>query len=213
MHANIRAEENHNNKDAIYSGSISREQNQAFFARINGRDIGRLIITSGGGEVEAGIELGRWVFQNKLTVIVSGYCFSSCANYVFTAGSKKIIQPGSLVAWHGNYHHLLATGLWRDEVSSRMKSANENLKTATEMLSQQVSRLVSLEKDFFNLVGVNQYICWVGKMPPYNATNYYSMSAADMSHFGVTHVTTPDDYLQTDLSRFEDSIQFITLQQ
>ncbi len=200
-----------NENDALYSGAISLVKNKIFFAEIAGRNIRRLIITSSGGEVAAGIELGRWVFKNNIVVIVSGYCFSSCANYVFIAGRKKIIQPGSLVAWHGNYHHLQATGLWRDNIKSRMKRTNEDLTIATAMISKQVSKLVNLEKDFFNMVGVNQYICWVGKMPPYNASNYYSMSASDMSHFGVTHVTTADDYLQTDLNQFEDSVIFIAL--
>lgn len=208
---NAHAQVKHNDSEAFYSGPISHEKNQIFFSQIAERDISRLVIKSSGGEVEAGIELGRWVFQNKIIVIISGYCFSSCANYVFTAGSRKIIQPGSLVAWHGNYHHLLATGLWRDDVNSRMMRTNENLQVATDIISKQVIKLVKLEKDFFKLIGVNQYICWVGKMSPYNAKNYYSMSASDMSYFGVTNVTSPDDYLQTDLNRFKDSIIFIAL--
>jgi hypothetical protein len=209
--ANTNAQVKHNDSEAIYSGPISHEKNHLFFSQIAGRDISRLVIKSSGGDVEAGIELGRWVFQNKINVIVSGYCFSSCANYVFTAGSRKIIRPDSLVAWHGNYHHLLSTGLWRDDINSRMMRTNENLQVATDIIRKQVSKLVKLEKDFFKLIGVNQYICWVGKMPPYNAKNYYSMSVSDMSHFGVTDVTSPDDYLQTDLNRFKDSIVFIAL--
>jgi len=205
------AQEKNDDSEVFYSGPISHEKNQKFFEQISGRNISRLVIKSSGGDVEAGIELGRWVFQNNIIVIVTGYCFSSCANYVFTAGSRKIIQPGSLVAWHGNYHHLLSTGLWRDDINSRMMRTNENLQVATDIIRKQVSKLVKLEKDFFKLIGVNQYICWVGKMPPYNAKNYYSMSVSDMSHFGVTDVTSPDDYLQTDLNRFKDSIVFIAL--
>lgn len=211
MCTTVRAQEKNDDTEVFYSGPISHEKNQKFFTKITGRNISRLVIKSSGGDVEAGIELGRWVFKNKIIVIVTGYCFSSCANYVFTAGSRKIIQPGSLVAWHGNYHHLLSTGLWRDDINSRMMRTNENLQVATDIIRKQVSKLVKLEKDFFKLIGVNQYICWVGKMPPYNVKNYYSMSVSDMSHFGVTDVTSPDDYLQTDLNRFKDSIVFIAL--
>jgi len=196
---------------ALYKGELNPGHNLKFFQSIAGQDIKKLIITSYGGEVEAGIELGRWVFDRGIEVIVSGYCFSSCANYVFTAGSRKVIQPGAVVAWHGNYHHLYQTGLWRDDVSARMKRTNETLKKAEEHVMQEVRRLVNLEKSYFNTINVNQYICWVGKMPPYKTRNYFSMSANDMQFFGVDQVITPKDYLLTNLNTFEDSIEFISI--
>lgn len=103
-----------------YAGTISAERNRRFFASNREQPVERLVITSNGGEVEAGIALGEWVFEHQLDVEIESYCLSSCANYVFPAGRNKFIREGAVVAWHGNYHHLAATGLWTDDINSRM---------------------------------------------------------------------------------------------
>lgn len=179
---------------AWYSGSISAEQNQQFFEAVEGKAVKRLVITSDGGEVAAGIALGLWVFENNLDIEVPEYCLSSCANYVFPAGRHKFIGEGAVVAWHGNYHHLEQTGLWEDEVAGRMERHGEDAATARAQVRGEVDRLVRLEQDFFARIGVDEYLCWVGKMPPYNVPDYYFLSARDMARFGVTHVHTPSGY-------------------
>lgn len=82
----------------VYQGNITSKQNREFFKRMQGKTVGHLVISSTGGEVEAGIELGLWVFRQKLTLQVRDSCFSSCANYVFPAAVKKSFcpVPGSL---------------------------------------------------------------------------------------------------------------------
>jgi hypothetical protein len=195
-----------------YHGPISAGANAEFFKRVAGRPVERLVIDSSGGEVVAGIALGRWVYENKLDVGVDGYCLSSCANYVFPAGRKKTILPGAVVAWHGNYHHLEATGLWRDDVRTRVQRDGENEATATAAVRRQVKKLVALEKQFFDRIGVDEFVCWVGKLPPYNVPAYYFLSVQDMAHFGIREVTAAPGYPQTDLSPFQQNIQFLRLQ-
>ena len=60
-----------------------------------------VIVTSLGGEVEYGLMIGNDIFDRKLNVIVRDYCFSSCANYIFLAGKKKIIEKDSVLGFHG----------------------------------------------------------------------------------------------------------------
>ena len=36
-----------------------------------------------------------------MEVVVVGFCVSSCANYLFTAGATKIVLPGGIVGFHG----------------------------------------------------------------------------------------------------------------
>lgn len=199
-------------KTASYTGPITTGDSQALFRAVNNRHINRLIITSSGGEVVAGIALGRWVYKNKLTVEVKDYCLSSCANYVFPAGQKKIIQPGAIVAWHGNYHHLQATGLWREEIARRRQKTGESLETATRYIQVQVESLVLLERQFFAEIGVDQKICWVGKMPPYNVPNYYFMSGQDMARFGLRGLELPDNYEGSDVSVLADDIRLVRLE-
>lgn len=170
-----------------------------------------LLITSSGGEVSAGINLGAWVFEKQLDVGVEEYCLSSCANYVFTAGRHKRVAPGAVVAWHGNYHHLLQTGLWMEDIPQRMRSTGEDEETARAHLWQQVQELVAQERDFFTLIGVDQHLCWIGKQPPYDVPNYYFLSAPDMARFGVQAVELPVGYEGTDVSGYTVDIRFISL--
>ena len=169
------------------------------------------MITSSGGAVEAGIALGTWVFEHQLDVEVPKYCLSSCANYVFPAGNRKYIGPGAVVAWHGNYHHLKETGLWVEDIAMRMQRYGEDATTAREEARAEMERLVRIEQDFFIRIGVDQYLCWVGKMPPYNAPNYYFLSPEDMAGFGITQVQTSPGYENTDVSDLEASIIYIRL--
>lgn len=196
-----------------YTGPISAEQNQRFFEAVQGKAIKRLVITSGGGEVEAGIALGLWVFNHHLKIEVPEQCLSSCANYVFPAGHKKYIGAGAIVAWHGNYNHLKQTGLWQDDIASRMERHGEDAATARVQVREEVERLVGLERDFFARIGVNEHLCWIGKVPPYNVPNYYFLSRQDMARFGVTHVQTPNGYESTDVSSFSDHIMYIKLRE
>jgi len=194
-----------------YNGSISTEKNRRFFAAMADRPVKRLVITSSGGEVEAGIALGVWVFERRLDVEVAEYCLSSCANFVFPAASRKFIAPGAVVAWHGNYHHLKATGLWTDDIALRMQRYGEDAVTARERARALMDRLVRLERDFFAHIGIDQYLCWIGKMPPYNVPNYYFLSREDMAGFGVSQVQTPPGYENTDVSGLNASVVFIRL--
>jgi hypothetical protein len=197
---------------ARYRGTISAENNAGFFARVAGRPLQRLLIDSGGGDVAAAIELADWVHARQLDITVTGVCLSSCANYVFPAARNKAIRPGAIVAWHGNYHHLAHTGLWRDDVVLRMQRDGEDEQTATRYVLAQVAHLVALEREFFGRIGVDERVCWIGKQPPYNVADYYFLSATDMARFGITDVQVPAGYSATDLSGLGASIVYLKLE-
>lgn len=92
---------------AIYSGAINQEKVDAFLNRYMNKHVPTLRMNSHGGLVLPAIPLGRWVDANHLAVSVRNLCMSACANYVFTAGGRKTIEPGAIVvrhgmAWHGS---------------------------------------------------------------------------------------------------------------
>ena len=193
----VSANINVSGKVARYTGSISDELNQLLFDQVAGQEVTRLVITSDGGDVTAGIALGYWVFNNGIDIEVPEYCLSSCANYVFTAGRNKLVRSGAIVAWHGNYNHLLQTGLWRDDIELRMQRTGEARAEATIHARALAEKLVAEERDFFTHIGVDEYLCWVGKMPPYNAADYYFLDLEDMARFGVNNVQIPADYRES----------------
>jgi len=196
---------------AIYQGEITQKKNKLFYETYRHIRVKSIQITSSGGEVEAAIHLARWVFANKLDIIVEKYCLSSCANYVFPAGQHKTIRTGSVVAWHGNYHHLYETGLWKSEITLRMKKYNQDYQAAFNAISMQVKKLVKLEQSLFADLKVDQFVCWIGKVPPYNTPDFYFLSRSDMQRFGIKNITLSDDYHNTDMTSIPYDIVYIQL--
>lgn len=60
--------------------------------------------------------------------------------------------------------------------------------------TKKINNLVKKEQKFYKLIDVDEYVCWVGKMPPYNAYNFFTLSPQDMQYFGIDSVTIDDNY-------------------
>ena len=84
----------------IYSGPLTAEANRTVKSLLD-EHTHILAISSRGGEINLGMDLGELVIEHGLSVEVVGYCLSSCANYVLPAGRLKLLHRDSLVAWHG----------------------------------------------------------------------------------------------------------------
>jgi hypothetical protein len=52
--------------------------------------------------------------------------------------------------------------------------------------------LARREEAFYAQIGVDGFVCWFGKLPPYDVGEFYALSAADMAGFGVRDVTVRD---------------------
>src|SRR4249920_2997236 len=86
----------------VYQGDLSAAANKRIFELYDKATVKpRMVrITSGGGDVNLGMDLGDWIFQHQLDVEVLDHCMSSCANYVFPAGKTKFLNPDSILMWH-----------------------------------------------------------------------------------------------------------------
>ena len=87
-----------------YFGELSKASNSKVIELYSQAKIKpqRLVIFSGGGDVYLGMQLGEFIFDNKLDVEVNKFCFSSCANYIFTAARNKYLHKDSVLGWHGS---------------------------------------------------------------------------------------------------------------
>lgn len=65
------------------------------------KNINEIVVSSGGGNVLAGMAIGKLIKSRNFDVRVMGACGSSCANYIFVAGNKKILSRDALVFFHG----------------------------------------------------------------------------------------------------------------
>ncbi len=210
---------------ATYSGSISDGNVERFLDAVKGKEIAELVISSGGGDINAGMALGEWVFDNRVDVVVEGMCMSSCANYVFTAARRKTIRDNAVVAWHGSV--LQKTGMSDEDAREAMTEAYSALPAddqekydLEELVSQAVEQMKEYRENatvrqeaFFNKIGVDEYICRVG-IEEYGAESFFLLSVEDMARFGVLDVHAPENYRDTDLEPLRGkgrSVEFVTL--
>ena len=171
----------------LIQGIISDATAEQFMRAVEQGGITRVLIASGGGLVEPAISISTEIRKRRLNVEVVGNCFSSCANYIFPAGTSKSISGLGIVAWHGNMSHLL-----------HMHA--QGTKSLDPKALIDVQRLAKLENTFFASIGLDQFVCWFAKLEPYNVRNLYFLSVKDMAQFGIADVKVRPDYEKTDVS-------------
>jgi hypothetical protein len=183
--------------ELTFRGPLSHEANARLFAlAASATERPRtLTITSGGGDVEAGMELGTWIFAKGLDVYIPRYCISSCANYVFTAGQRKILDDTALLIWHGG-----ATQADLLSESSCLPPGSCDEEEMRNHLADYLTNLQRLESEFFAMIGVDQDITVLGQRSGYDCREsgsigwYYSVP--DMAELGVTNVRIDGDEWQ-----------------
>ena len=198
--------------DAIhYRGPISADghrQLRTLYRESNG-GIEWLVITSSGGEVNLAMDVGDWIFAHRLNVRVIDRCLSSCANYIFTAATVKVIAPGAIVAWHGSAIQSDAQSraqitdiiereiLPRTPETQRTAVASKVLRKTLDDLKRSRER----QAQFFEKIRVDERITTIGQGHP-AVKDFWFLSVAAMARFGVGYVVAPSDYAKTNTTRF-----------
>lgn len=160
--------------------------------------VGELAINSVGGVIGRGIDLGLLVLRHQLDVRVTGAgCISSCANYVFTAGRHKVIEPGAVVVWHGS---AIQKGLWdyknlnlADIRDALGRDPNWLERMALRWKAWNAGRLAKRRQaEFFDLVGVDPEVTVYGQLR--ECACLWTFSPEDMAAFGIDNVTAYPGY-------------------
>ncbi len=155
----------------------------------------------------AAMDIGLWLLENNVDIEIDRMCFSSCANYLFTAANHKIIPPGAVVAWHGDLRQLDVTP---EVLAEKIREVAEE--SSAEAVGHLVESMLIYHRDgirkqdsFFADIDVDPDICSIGA--EYGAEDFFILSAADMASFGVDTITAAADYFRTDLSQFNKYVQ------
>ncbi len=161
-------------------------------------DIRILEINSTGGSIDRGIDLGLLVFRHGLDVHVTGsMCMSSCANYVFTAGRRKVIEPGAVVVWHGS---AIQKGLYDfdkfdltffREAYGRDPNCIERLALRWKLHTYR-RRVQSRQAEFFELIKVDPGVTVFGQT--HGCKCQWTLSPEDMTAFGIKNVSAYPGY-------------------
>ena len=131
-----------------FTGEISNDD-VASFRKIYRDTDTSIILSSSGGLIEPALTIAQTLIKNKkLETVVHGLCASSCANYLFLAGSIRRIDQG-LVGYHGNLRAYLESEKFRKDVS------NADAKLVAERLPK-MRQSEKEEDEFFAEAGVPQ---------------------------------------------------------
>ena len=108
----------------VVEGRIDRDLVTKALPLLQDPEVTRLVITSGGGLVDAALDLAEAVHARRLDVEVPSRCMSSCANYVLPAGRRKLLARPGVVGWHGTMAHVLHLPATGQEHWSEAEMAN-----------------------------------------------------------------------------------------
>ena len=130
-----------------FSGRITTESSAAFVeavAAFNPATPLVVVLTSRGGEVNAGMAMGEALVPLTTTVVVQRTCLSSCANYPFLAGDRRVVGPEALLGYHGGIPDT-PEQYWttlREEFSKTMAGdeLERSMKSSREAADTQVNR-------------------------------------------------------------------------
>lgn len=155
-----------------------------------------LEITSKGGDISFGMDLGDFVHEHQLNVSVPKYCLSSCANYVFTSANNKQLGPNALIGFHGGAS---SNNFDSSSIQQQIQSAPKQQRAALRAQLKQffddyIASANKREKAFFNKIGVKQEITTLGEADVYQEIAnregyvgwYYSLK--DLNKLGVNNI-------------------------
>lgn len=87
---------------SCFDGTIDRSSAEAFITSVSKMAHKPVVVVrSGGGEVNAGMDIGDAIKSAGATVIVAEKCLSSCANYVLISADRRVVLKGALLGFHG----------------------------------------------------------------------------------------------------------------
>jgi len=160
--------------------SIANAKKAITLIRNNKTPIKTIIVNSNGGDVKGGMLLGRFIYKNKLNLIVNKNCFSSCANYLFTAAYIKDINKDSEVGWHGG------------SMQPFWEFPKDTPEEQKQLFYQELKQLKQEEKNFFDLIHVDQRVTYLGTIKPYKKQRtdkpLWTYSLKDIKNFGIKNV-------------------------
>ncbi len=123
-------------KTICFHGLIT-SQSSTKFLELATLDISMLVISSHGGDVSEAIKMANRMVDLKMSVVVVGWCMSSCANYIFPAATQKFAMPRSYIGWHGGPSRSIPTGM-------------------TEEAQHNYRAMLDAQSTFFSKIGVSE---------------------------------------------------------
>ncbi|MBY5992607.1 hypothetical protein [Ferrimonas balearica] len=136
--------------------------------------ISRMVITSGGGDVEAAMVMAHWVRDLELELVVESLCASSCANYLVPAASRVWVSSGAVLGWHGSAT-LPQPELWDYPRAKELKAKEQAL---------------------FDRLGLDPLFAYLGHLEPFRSQRQqaiWTYLPQDLKRMGLGHIEFADE--------------------
>jgi hypothetical protein len=174
-----------------YVGYLDEDANRRLFSLYDGLKVKptTLAIRSRGGDVVPGMALGEWIYAHKLAVKVTEFCLSSCANYVFTAGGRKIVSSNAMIGFHGGLSSVdFSIGGSKKAAYDAMNGAEKAGFMAGLKREQQPQ--LDRETAFFKMIGVRQALTTYGQQERYKDMDAdgWTFTKEGFGFFGVNQI-------------------------
>lgn len=88
-------------EQALITGFIEPHDARTLGNELSAHRPSLVVVSSGGGDVRAAIEMGLLLRDLGAHLVVRDLCLSSCANYLFSLAASKSVEPGTLLGFHG----------------------------------------------------------------------------------------------------------------
>lgn len=169
--------------DVLYfDGQITNEAYVLFLKEIGNSRIKTVSVNSIGGDVENALSIASYIKKNNMDIEVRSVCASACANYLFVAGNRKLINNDSYILWHGG-----ANGPEQEvEISG-------DITRAEFFRLESVQQIKKKEALFYKEAGVRNEICYCPQLKNnYHDTfpeKWFSYSPEDMNRFGIKNIS------------------------
>ncbi|WGL60664.1 hypothetical protein QEJ31_03485 [Pigmentibacter sp. JX0631] len=201
-----------------FSGEISAGDKTNLLNIIKRTDK-RLYLNSEGGDAEEALKIANFLLPYRLHVIVDGYCASSCANYLFTAGNIKEIRNG-WVGFHGNMISLYKETrnkikTMNDYTSIRYPDGIGNMSSQDVMnsytvFSDSLYDVMLLDHNYFTKIGLKQdfFDLSFKNDKGMNDGSFYEFllpSPQTFAKYGFKNVKGQQKYKQESVSYSDDS--------
>ena len=193
-------------KSLTFTGLITLESVTAFINGAGDGKYARIVLDSPGGNVADALVLGNWIVDHELDVEVKKDCVSSCANYLFAAGRRKIIDDGAVIVWHGSIgqKNFRERGARCDQrIRELERSSGDPLDKPREDLANERAwcawypTVVAAERAFFTRVGLDEYITRMGQEPK-NFEAIWTVPVSVMNRMGLNNVEVRATYASHD---------------
>jgi hypothetical protein len=122
------------------------------FSKLYEPAVKTIIVNSGGGAVDDASKIGLLIHKNSISVIVDGYCLSSCANYFVTAASSVYLLNG-LIGYHGNITSCVdISGGIENYILKDVPNPQSISKKILDKTKENITTTIENEKKFYDQI-------------------------------------------------------------